>query len=204
MTKTREKDKSPDQEWFKRRMDEIGLSVTAAAEAFETYPNMIWRMTSGARTVRPDEICTWARLLNVGVATILQRLGESPPVLTVPLIGRVRANGRITQYPPGHVRRVDAPADAALETVAVDVDAPNSTLQIYDGSTLYYEPADVIVAEAFGRLSVIGTGDNPAQIVGVLDRASRGKSRILIFGGSETVESSHVISATPVRWTRHG
>lgn len=193
-----------DADWFRNRMADLDITPQRAADHFSTYPAMVWRMTSGHRKLTPHEICEWARLLKVSVAVILRRLGEDPPAVTVPVIGIVREHGRVSILPPAAQRRADAPGNSMQPLVALDVDTAQTALALYDGSALYYEPASVVRADAFGRLAIIELGDHAAPIVGVLDRGSVGRGRIVVFGGTETLESSQIISATPVRWIRAG
>lgn len=194
----------PDERWIKTRMHELGKSVEEAAKFFDTYTNMVWRMTSGSRPVRPDELARWATFLEVPFPEAARRFGIDVPPSTVSLIGVLRANGRVTLYPPNQQKRVEAPTDGGPELVCVVVESPQSALAVWDGTFLYYEPTKVFRADAFGRLSVVEFGDVGAPIVGFLDRASVGRARVTVFGSSEVIESAQPISATPVKWTRAG
>lgn len=202
---TNEKSKSAvDADWFRHRMGELGITPQRAAEHFETYPAMVWRMTSGQRKLTPHEICEWAKILKVSVAVILKRLGEDPPAVSVPIIGTVGAHGRVAMLAPGQQRKAESPGVGQKQLVAFAVETANTELVLYDGSTIYYEPATVIRPDAFGRLAIIELGDHDGPIVGVLERGRLGKGRVTVFGGTETIESSQVVSAAPVRWLRIG
>lgn len=190
------------QKWFDDRMREMGVSVKMVADHFGTYSNMVWRMTSGKREVTPGEIAEWARYLKVPLAVAFQKFGYNPPGNMTRVIGAMRANGRVTIYPPNMQRETEAPA-ANTDLVALVVEAPQSALAIFDGSHLFYEPSTIVRHDTFGRLAVVELGDHPAPIVGMIDRATQiGRSKIVVFGGDEAIESRQLISATPVVWQR--
>lgn len=193
----------PDKAWFKTRMYEIGKSVEEAATLFKTYPNMVWRMTSGQRKIRPDEMAVWSRFLEVPYNEIARRFGVDVPIFKVPVVGIVRPNGRVSQILPNERQFVEAPTDASAHMLALVVDAPMSSLMIWDGSYLYYEPTEVLRTDAFGRLSVVEIRDWP-PVVGVLDRASMGQGRVTLLGSQEKIDSKHVERATPIKWQRAG
>lgn len=194
--------RKPDEEWFNVRMDELGLTRAQAAKHFGTYPNMLWRVMSGMRPVRVQEVIDWAVFLKVPVSVVLTRFGFHVPRAQVPVIGVMRKSGRVTVLPPNQQTKVDAPDDLSANLVAIRVEGAHSALAIFDGSYLFYEPSKIVRTDAIGRLSVVEFGDYPAPLVGVVDRATIGKGRVTLFGGEDIVESEMMISATPVRWQR--
>jgi hypothetical protein len=198
-TKTTNK---PDERWFVKRMDELGLGKQDAARHFGTYTNMLWRVMSGARPVRVGEVIEWAKFLKVPVSVVLVRFGFDVPRVTVPVVGVMRKTGRVSVLPPNQQTRVDAPDDLSAAMVAIRVEGAHSALAIFEGSYLFYEPSNIVRADSYGRLSVVEFGDYPAPLVGVVDRADVGRGRVTLFGGLDTIESEMMISATPVLWTR--
>lgn len=191
-----------DTAWFETRMSEMGYDRAAAAKRWNTYPNMIWRVLTGARPVRTQEIIEWCEWLQVPITVGLFRFGFDVPRSRVPVIGNVNSDGRISILPPGHQEHVDAPGDMQCTMVALRVKGDNRALSIYDGALLYYEPSEVVSVASFGRLSVVELGDHLPPLVGIVDRASGGRGRITLFGGAETIESDKVVSATPIRWQK--
>lgn len=192
----------PDSAWFEKRMDELGISRQRAAKHFGTYPNMLWRVMTGARPVRVQEVIDWAVYLQVPVSVALVRFGFHVPRATVPVVGVVRKSGRVSPLPTQQQSKVDAPDDLSAAMVALRVEGAHSPLAIFDGAYLFYEPSQIVRTDSFGRLSVVEFGDYPAPMIGVVDRAAVGKGRVTLFGGSDTVESEMMISATPIRWQR--
>jgi hypothetical protein len=196
------KTNKPDEAWFAKRMDELGIGRQDAAKHFKTYPNMLWRVMTGHRPVRVQEVIDWAIYLKVPVSVALVRFGFQVPRATVPVVGLMRKTGRVTVLPPNQQTKIDAPDDLSAAMVAIRVEGAHSSLAIFDGSYLFYEPSDIVRVDAFGRLSVVEFGDYPAPLVGVVDRAAVGKGRVTLFGGEDVVESDMMISATPIRWQR--
>ena len=192
----------PDERWFVKRMDEIGVGKQDAARHFGTYTNMVWRMITGHRPVRVAEAIEWAKFLKVPVSVALVRFGYDVPRVTVPVVGVMRKSGRVSTLPPNQQTRVDAPDDLSAAMVAIRVEGTHSALAIFDGNYLFYEPSQVVRADSYGRLSVVEFGDYPAPMVGIVDRAGVGKGRVTLFGGDDTVESDMMISATPILWMR--
>jgi len=201
-TKTEAPSRAPDEKWFAARMDELGITRQAAAKHFDTYPNMLWRVLTGARPVRVQEVIDWAVFLQVPISVALVRFGFRVPKATVPVVGVVRKSGRVSPLPANQQTRVDAPDDLSAGMVALRVEGAHSDLAIFDGAHLFYEPSNIVRTDAFGRLSVVEFGDYPAPLIGVVDRAAVGKGRVTLFGGADVVESEMMISATPIRWQR--
>lgn len=195
-------DGAPDSAWFDARFRELGLLKSEGARALGMDGNVFGRCLSGRRKVQIGEAIALARLLRVPFSEMVRRLGHVLPRDTVPVVGYVNDRARISQPEPGMDLRVEAPTDSDAATVAVIVRAPNSRLAIHDGMILYYEPAEVVRPDAFGRLSIIETSQPGAPLVGILDRGSIGRARVLVYGGIETLEPEGLISATPVRWQR--
>lgn len=121
------------------------------------------------------------------------------------MIGALRGNARISIFPTNLVQKTESPRPEPGALVALRIDAAQSALAIHHGGFLFYEPTEVVARGAIGRLSVVELGDQAAPVVGVLDRAIGDRGGLVtIFGGSETIESAQLQSATPVLWQRMG
>lgn len=194
---------TPQTEWLKNRLRDRGVSLDAAAETLGTYKLMLHRILGGSRPARPDEILDLAPLLGVSPIEAIRRFGYTVPETKIDVVGKVNEFGRIEWFPPDLIRRTEAPADATANMRALTVDAPQSRLAIYDGAMLYYSPlADRVDAQAVGRLAVIGLGDQPAPLVGVLSYAAGDRKRVTVIGGAEVIESKQLIFAAPIVWIR--
>lgn len=201
---------SPDYRWFEDRMAELGLSRTAVAAAFG-YPraktNYVWRMLAetgkeGARWVRPDEIAVWADLLKAPYVHVVRRFGFRTPMRTVPVVGILRSDGRISEvFDIDHPRKAEAPYDATERTEALYVETPYFDLGVWHGSFIYYEPSRVVHGQAMNRLCVIELGDQIARVVGMLTAGRRiDEYQIRVIGQSELIITREIISASVVRW----
>lgn len=201
---------SPDYKWFEDRMAELGLSRGAVAAAFGYAPsktNYVWRMLAetgreGARWVRPDEIAVWARILKAPYVYVVRRFGFEAPMRTVPVVGVVRSDGRISEVlAPDHPNKAEAPYDATERTEALYVEAPYSELGVWHGSFIYYEPSRVVHGQATNRLCVLELGDQLARLVGTLTAGRRiDEYQIRVLGQIETITTREIISASVVRW----
>ncbi len=191
-------------QWVEDRQRTLGLSVAALAEALGTYPNMVWRIMSGARRVTPQEICTLAGVLRVPVTVLMRRWGFDVPSVSVPVIGEVNAAGRVSTFPAGQGGEVPSPDDSRNELVALRVRSAESAYPLFDGYHFFYEPGQRVEPGAFGRLSVLELGTHTAPIVGVLDKTSVTRVSVAVWGlkGAERVEDYTLVSAKPVLWMR--
>lgn len=183
-------------------MRDLALEQKDAEKVFGTYRAMIWRMLSGEREVTPQELLLWATFLRLPLHETFRRFGYKVEAPTVQVIGAVKANGRVAVFAPAQIEKVEAPNDASGNMKALVVDAPQSELQIFDGTHLYYEPSDVVNPAAFAHLSVLEIGDVGAPVVGILHRISARAKKVEIYGGRERFETDQLISAAPVLWQR--
>ena len=186
--------------WFEERFEALGLTRAVLDRELGYYENYIGRIFSGQRKASIADAVFLAKRLKVPVQTIVRRLGYALADATVPVIGRVNEHGRIVSILPAHQAQVPFPPGMETETVAVVVETAQTALAVYDGQILYYTPSKIVRPDAFGRLSVIECADHSAPIVGILDRARVGRGRVVILGGTETLESEQIVSATPIRW----
>lgn len=196
-------DPKPNVDWINERLEALKLTKVEASKALLfSHPNTFHKLLSGERRTQIDECLLLAKLLNVPPAIMARQLGYDWPIPQARIIGEVDGAGRVRVLPPGKQSDVDAPSELEVELVALQVAAAQTALSVYDGNILYYEPSEVVRPDAFGRLAVLEIGDQPAPVVGVLDRASLGRGRVVVFGGIETIETNKIISATPIRWQR--
>lgn len=191
-----------DTAWFDSRFRSLGILKREGAAALGMDDNVLGRCLSGRRKVQIGEAIALAELLRVPFSEIVRRLGHKLPAATVPVVGYVNERARIGPVGSEHELRVEAPTDSDAATVAVIVRASHTRMAVHDGTILYYEPASLVRPDAFGRLSIIETSQSGPAVVGILDRGSIGRVRILVYGGSDTLEPEGLISATPVRWQR--
>lgn len=201
---------SPDYEWFEKRMKEMGLTRTAVAAAFGYPPNRtnyLWRMLAetgkeAARWVRPDEIAVWAWILRTPYVHVVRRFGFTAPMRTIPVVGVVRSDGRISEIlDPDHPNKAEAPYDATEQTEALYVETLFSELGVWNGSFIYYEPSKTVHGQAMNRLCVLELGDQYARVVGALTAGRRvDEYQVQMIGQSEPVTTRDLISASVVRW----
>lgn len=168
------------------------------------HDGLLRRTFAGERRAQVEEMIALAAALSVPFVTVVRRYGYEIPAVRCPLIGSVNSAGRLNFYTPDRQAVVEAPLDEVPGMVAVVVEAAHSALAIFDGSTLFYEPADDVRPDSFGRLSVVTVGEQPAPVLGVIERGGIGRTRIVVYGGIETLESRELKSATPIRWQRAG
>lgn len=184
-------------------MDELGLSNAEIAPEFGVAPNKVWQMKNGSRGVRPDEALIWSRLLRVHPSHVFQRLGYVWPDLTVPVVGVLKASGRVRRVEPGTATAV-SPVDKLANLQAVLVESTMPGTGVHAGSHLYFEPYETVHLSAHGRLNILGLGDHEEPIIGTLESAALGNARIVVWGTGEVVHTDQTISAAPIRWVRAG
>ena len=192
----------PNADWFRDRMSELALDQKDAEKVFGTYRAMIWRMVTGQRPPRPEEIIIWAKFLRVPVLECMRRFGYDVPVPSVSVIGAIKSNGRVSVFPPAAIEQIEAPVDASENMRALIVEAPQTGLQLFDGTYLYYEPSKVVNPAAYGKLAVLEIGDISAPVIGVLYRISARSKKVEVYGGRERFDTEQLISAAPVLWQR--
>lgn len=193
-----------DRKWFEARIGQAGLSMARLSKQIMGHDGLLRRTFAGERRAQVEEMLALADALSVPFATIVRRYGYDVPATRCSLIGSVNSAGRVNFYAPDRQAVVEAPLDESPGLVAIVVEASHSALAIFDGSTLFYEPATDVRPDAFGRLSVVSLGEQPAPVVGVIERGGIGRTRVVVYGGIETLESRELKSATPIRWQRAG
>lgn len=142
-----------------------------------------------------------ARELRVPIGELLIKLGYNYRQRECPLIGGVGEAGRVTLFPGPH-KSVSSPDETDEDLRAVIVEADYLALALYAGSYLYFAPAEAVRTDVWGKLCLVDIQDEPAPVVGIVGRASPGRGRVRLFGGSGTRDDVRVASATPVRWIR--
>lgn len=198
------KDTPPQRDWLDAKLEEAGIRKTELAVTLQMHPNMVHKLFNGERRPQLYELRVLAKALRLPMAEIIERFGVEVPGRRASCIGAINGDGRVSLYPPHKVRLVHAPEDGTLGLVALVVDAANTALGTYHGNTLFYEPANNVRVDAFGRLAVLELSDEPAPVVGVLDRATLGRGIVRVFGGLETLNANTIVSAAPVHWQRFG
>jgi len=119
-----------DRKWFRERMDALGLTREQVAKAFDAAPYMVTRMIVGERPVRLDEIKTWADVLEVHTVEIVRRLGVPVPPPTVPVIGVLRSNARVSLFAPNVAEKIESPRlepGAPRRSKAINSKAPRQS-----------------------------------------------------------------------------
>jgi hypothetical protein len=207
--KVRLQNPNPVAEWFDAQLDAIGKNrVGLSTEYDPSNKNWLQKILAGERRLQIAEAVWLAERFKVPLLTVLEAgLGfkvPKPPAPSVPVIGAVTANSRISIYAPPAVDVVQAPPGASADMVAIRLETHQTALALYAGVLLFYTPKPElrVRADAFGRLSVVLLGDELAPIVGVLDRASMGRGRVVLLDGRTVRESEQVAAAYPVEWTR--
>ena len=200
---------TPDLEWIEAQLDARGLSKSdcgrllgEATAGKAMHPNVLGRLLTGGRRLQIDEAIALARILAAPRPELIRRFGYNWPEPCCNVIGRVDGRGRVSMLPPDLHTTTAAPIDADASLTVLRVEAAHTRLAIYHGYLLFYEPSRDVRTDAFGRLAVIDVGDEPAPIVGVLDRGSYGRGSVTIFGGLDVLEAARIVSAAPVKWLR--
>lgn len=199
-----ERPPKPDRKWIVGRLDGVGLSTTKAAERLDKAQNVFLRMLNGTRPIRVGEAVAMARLLRTPLDELVRHLGYDVPPSSVPIIGIVTGDGRVSLLPPAQQTRIEGPTGISSNFVALEARTAHTPLALYHGTVLYYVPSEGLRPDAFGRLSVIEVADETAAIVGILDKAGFGRAAVTVYGGIARLETASIISASPVRWTRLG
>lgn len=192
-----------DVDWVEAQLDRVGRSKSDAAEALGLHPNKMGEILRGTRRLQVPEAITLANFIEAPLFELLRRFGyDVPPSDQCDLIGVVNGRGRVSFLPPDQCEVVVAPTDADKDLKALRVEAEHTRLALYHGTVIYYLPTQMVRADAFGRLSVLDLKDEPAPVLGILDRGSYGQGVVRIYGGLETIETETVLSASPVKWQR--
>lgn len=189
-----------DAAWFEERFEALGITRAILDRELGYYENYVGRIFSGQRKASIADAVFLSKRLRVPVQAIVRRLGYDLADAAVPVIGRVNEHGRVRLLLPVNQFQAPFPPGMESETVALIVNTAHTALAVYDGDILYYAPAKTVRPDSFGRLSVVECADQGAPIVGILDRARVGRGRVVILGGTETLESEQIVSATPIRW----
>lgn len=193
----------PDIEWFDAQLDRRGLNRTGLSVQFDPgAKNWLNKILMSERRMQLSEVAWVAKRLGVPGAEIIRRLGYDLPGAEVPVIGTVTAHSRISIVPPLEQDKVPAPPGASERMVALRVEADQSALSLYSGVLMYYVPCEKVRPDSFGRICVCELGDSAAPIVGCIDRASLGRSKIILLDGKSVIETAELEAAAPIEWTK--
>jgi hypothetical protein len=196
--------KAPNDALFQQWLDQAGLSRAALSRALnDKNQNLLTKILNGDRQCTIGEAAFLSARLKVPFANVVQALGYDVPSDQVDIVGTVTGTGRVSDYPPNEHRVAAAPPDAPPGMVALDMQTSDSRLALYNGTLLYYVPAPGVLPGAIGHASVIRIGEEPAAMVGLIDKAST-ISRAAIRGldGKTIRETSQLVSASPIEWMR--
>lgn len=190
-----------DQPWIDERLAYVGLSRLALGARLGQHPNAIGRILRGELKPKVEEVISMARELRVPLGELLVRLGYTYKRRDCPLVGSVTEMGRVNMF-GGQLRHVASPDETDEDLQALSVETDYLALALYAGSYLYFAPAEALRSDVWGKLCLVDIQDEPAPVVGIVARASPGRNRVRLFGGSGTMDDVRVVSATPVRWIR--
>lgn len=194
---------NPDTEWFDDRLDLVGLNRLGLSVEYDpSSKNWFNKILKGERRCQLGEVAWIAERLGVSGAEVIRRLGHVLPAGTVNIIGTVNADSRVSMWSPAKYEVVAAPPDARPSTVALRIETVQTILSLYAGTLLYYTPAAAVHPGAFGHVAVLEAGDQRAPLVGTLDRGGISKARIILLDGRTVIETSQLLTAAPVEWTK--
>lgn len=154
--------------------------------------------------VTPGEALELAAILQQPPAEIFRRLGypwpaEPETAATMPIVGKVGADGKITKIPQELWAFVPASQHQGPNGLhAVELETWNREGGFAPGSLLFYRPEPKIDVDARDRLCIVKLSPRHPLVAGVVLPAPLRHLRVALFGTRDVLESSEPVSANPV------
>lgn len=147
-----------DRAWFDRRLKDREVSQRQLAKHMGCDAASINRLWNGLRPLRTEEAAGLASVLNVSVSEIFSRAGVSMEDLKrpIPIVGHIDGTGHAHINWQSKAGPAPAMTNLPMDTVAARMQTAASTLDVFDGFTVYFAPprAGSPDAELIGRLCV--------------------------------------------------
>lgn len=189
-----------DRRWFTAAMSDQRISQRKLAKLMGVDPASIHRLLSGKRPMRMDEATQISRLLSVPVSDVLEHAGMNVKEgqRSVPLVGYVDGTGEAHLDWSARGPEVVAPDELPARTVAVQMRTATTSLDPWDGWTLFAELPKGVAPDALGRLCLVGLQGNGVQLLRFVRRGyARGRYN-LMYPGTGDITDAALDWATPV------
>jgi len=178
-------------EKIKAILRRTGWSQVKLAEHFGTSQSTVNRWLNGAEPEghRRDQINSFYNSL----------FGAEPESRTVPLKGYIGAGGHVEALEHGP-EEVEAPADAAPETVAAQVRGDSQLPMLSDGWIIYWS-RPVPVSDMVNRLAVVQLSDGRIMVKTIRMGSSPGLWTLTSFNAADIVDVP-ADWAAPIDWIK--
>lgn len=212
MTKIKKKNAKPlrsiDDAWFRRALEDAGITSRKLANILDVDPSGISRLLAGNRNLQIDEAAIIAKHINRPFMEVCKKAGIPLDKISPEESGNVRisalidTDGLVLPTPPKNTPFVTAPSDVPTDTVAARCDATAQDVQMYDGWVLFYAPLAYASPDAVGRLCVVRVEGQDSDRACFVHRGYEPGRYTLISPKGEEMKSVKLITASPVSWIR--
>lgn len=192
-------------EYFKRLLDEKGVSQHEAARHLKISQAVLSRIFHGKRKLHLDEANKLSAFLGVPFAEVLSQSGIETHEPQAPVIGFIDSelnchpfsNGRQTPQMASNPTHDDRMRVYRFET-------GGSRYSSFDGALVYFIPKEGVDAEAVGKLMIVKiAGDRQVRLRELRRGYNQGRLKtynLASLSGEVVEENAEVISASPVVW----
>ena len=203
MPRTPAERRTPDTDWFKRKIRASGLEQRALAEKIGKDHTAFSRMVTGKRPWSLSDIVVVANEMGWPVEDLIRHAGY-PELQSrgLSIKGKITADAKVSTVTPRKGETTVAVSTGFPRgAVAYIGDMEGSALAAYHGAEFIApgDPANGKVETALGRLAIVEADDHLTPLLGVIGKGSHRQTvNLTLFGTGEVLPLKAVHRATVV------
>lgn len=189
-----------DRAWFESRLRAAGLTQVQIADALKVHGSIItnWLRGRTIATLRVGDAVSFAKLLRVDPAELMQRAGFDLSGPGSEIVAAVLPDGRVSPVTARRGERAQvAGASPDLQAAIFDTENATSGLAVYHSVTVLFntQPGTRLVSPGLSILEA--TPGHALPILGVPENVNGGVS-IHVFGTSRVLMAERIVRTSPV------
>lgn len=191
-----------DTDWFRRRLEERGLSQRQLARLMGIDASAVSLMLRGRRRMTVEEAAQVAVLLQATPSEVLTAAGVAPGgERRLPIIGHLLADSSVRLEPDGLHETVEAGVELPGDAAAVQARTAGTDGAAVDGWVYYLADRHGPPAAAVGQFALTAVRGNGLLMAHVARGYSRGRYNLTTWRGTR-IDNVDLAWASPVLWIR--
>lgn len=188
-------------DWFRQQLASRKLSQRGLAKLLDLDPAAVSLMLRGQRRMTNEEAHRISGVIGSPITEVLRQAGieVNDDIRRAKVTGYASDNGTVTLFSRKTHDKVVGPADCPDGTYAIQIRAPNTTM---DGWMLFVSPAEQEADANLDKLCTVAI-DTGEQVVAVLRRGYRtGTHNLVNYPAMSIRQDCKAIWASPVLWIK--
>lgn len=188
-------------DWFRQQLAARKLSQRGLARLLDLDPAAVSLMLRGQRRMTNEEAHRISGVIGSPITEVLRQAGieVNDDIRRSKVAGFASETGTVTLFSKKTHDKVVGPADTPDGTYAIQIRAPNTTM---DGWMLFVSPAEQDADDNLDKLCTVAieTGE---QVISVLRRGYRtGTHNLVNYPNMNIRQDCKVVWAAPVLWIK--